>query len=68
MCHCGLEASPSSVISSVRLFTLYSGNLCFFAFSSGLTEISALLEAGAGTRCDYEYYTRNNIVFLDIII
>lgn len=31
-----LEASPSSGISSVHLFTLHSGN--WFFFSSGLTE------------------------------
>lgn len=37
MCHCSLEASPSSGISSVHLFTAFR-ELVFLGFSSGLTE------------------------------
>lgn len=53
----GLEASASSGISSVHLFTLHSGNWCFFSFQVVLLKLErTLLRPGAGTsHCNHEY-------------
>lgn len=60
------EASPL-FISSMLYFTFHSGNWYFFTFQVVLQKLT-LLELGAGTSCDCEYQSKNNVVLLDAII
>lgn len=66
ICHCSWEASPLFISSVLYLLSIQGVGISLL-FQVVLQKLT-LLELGAGTSCDCEYQSRNNIVLLGIII